>query len=142
MVRPMVNQLRPVALAGNQILHALPLVQVTWPSANAASWQRYVAFLGNRTKGDGPGVIALCDNDSYITGLLVYELEQDLEEGAILTVHLSTGLDLANSPLPTRAILEAAAAKAQQLGCGSVQIRLYEQQTVLGAQLRGLGLSE
>jgi hypothetical protein len=138
----MTPSLHAVALPGDQILQALPLVQVTWPSTNARAWQSYVDFINSRTGGAASGVIALGDDGNYLSGLMVYEVEHDLEQGAILTVHLFTAVDLANSDTPVRALIETAQAKAAALGCGSLQIRLYEEQTTLGTQLRSLGLSD
>src|SRR5262245_1276858 len=136
----MTHQMRAVHLSGGQILRALPLVQLTWPGADYDAWERYVAFVQGRTNGKGSGVIALGDEDDYVSGLIVYESERDLEVGAILTIHLFTALDLANSGKPIRMMLDAAVKQAADLRCDSLQIRLHPEQAASAAHLRALGL--
>jgi hypothetical protein len=136
------QSLRSMALSGKQLPRALPLVRATWPGVGAQDWLTYVGFLTARTKGEEAGVIALGDPSDYLSGLLVYEAERDLQQGRVLTVPLFTVIDLANSVTPVRALLEAAKAKAADLGCGGLQVRLYPEQAALAMRLRLLGLSD
>ena len=132
--------LNTVALAGNQVSQALPLVQVTWPEVDAAAWLRFVRSLTSRTEKSG--VLALQDAADYLCGLLVYEVENDLRAGLILTIHVFTAMDLANSAEVVQALLEAATLKAVDFGCTGVQIRVSGEQAALAARVRGLGYTE
>jgi hypothetical protein len=133
---------RTAELARDEVLEVLPVVQLAWPGTNRQSWQRYVAFVRARSRGGSAGVLALRDPANYSSGAIVYETERDLAEGAIFTVHLFTAVDLARSRSPVAALHEAALTKARDLGCVSMQIRLYHGQMALGAALRGLGFSD
>ena len=73
--------------------------------------------------------------------LLAYRRDRDLRMGFILSVHLFTAVDVANSLLPVRALLDAMEARATELGCAGVQIRMDPAQSQLAARLRILGLS-
>jgi hypothetical protein len=131
-----------MVLSGGLVAQALPLVQITWPHVDAAAWRRYTEFLAERTGDHEAGALALGDPEDYLNGLVVYEVEQDIHHGRVLTVHLFTAVDLANSVAPVQALLDGAATKAMDLSCNSLQIRLYNEQAALGARLRSLGLSD
>ncbi len=128
-------------LSGAEIPLALPLIQATWPSADLASWSGFVEFFNDRVVPIGSGVLALHDSAGFICGVLAYRFDRDLQAGAILAVHLFTVADLVNSPKTVRALIDAAEARASELGCLGVQIRLRSDQSKLASRLRTLGLS-
>jgi hypothetical protein len=117
-------------------------VRLTWPRVDQRGWEEFVAFIRNRAGGDGAGVIALGDEANYLSGLIVYESEHDLEEGRVLTLHLFTAVDLVNSLAPIHSLYRTATAKADELGCGGLQVRLHADQAAIAVHLRALGLSE
>jgi hypothetical protein len=137
-----IQSVRPTSLAGSAMADALALVQVTWPGVDSGAWGRYLAAIAQRANGRGVGGLALRDEAKYLNGLAVYEHEQDLQHGDVLTVHLFTALDLANSAAPARVLLDALMALARDLDCSGVQIRLYDQQPALRTRLRRFGLVE
>lgn len=130
-----------VVLSADQVPEALPLIQVTWPSVDLASWQSFVQFFCAQTAAGDAGVLALRDPAGDLCGLLAYRLDRDLRVGPVLAVHLFTAVDLANSRRTVRALLDIAEARASQLGCAGVQIRLGNEQSGLASRLRALGLS-
>lgn len=132
---------RVAALSGDQVSQAFPLIQATWPGADLASWVSYVAFFNGQSVAKRSGVLALHDQGGYICGVLAYQLDRDLRAGLILTVQLFTAVDLINSLKTVRALLDAAEARACELGCTGLQIRLYADQPGLASRLRALGLS-
>ena len=136
------QSVRPTPLDGSSLVHALPLVQVTWPGVDTQCWSRYLRFIAERAHGRSAGGLELRDDAGYLNGLAVYEHEQDLQHGPVLTVHLFTALDLANSTAPVRVLLDAAIDRAKDLDCTGVQIRLYDEQPALRTRLRRFGLVE
>ena len=130
-----------VALSGDQVPQALPLVQAAWPSVDLATWQRFVQFFSGRAAMGESGVLALRDPAGYLCGILAYRLDWDLRAGPMLAVDLFAAIDLANSMRTVRALLDAAKARASELGCAGVQVRLCNEQAGLASHLRSLGLS-
>jgi hypothetical protein len=128
-------------LSGAEIPLALPLIQATWPGADLASWSGFVEFFNEPMVATGSGVLALHDAAGFICGVLAYRFDRDLQAGAVLAVHLFTVADLVNSPKTVRVLIDAAEARASELGCLGVQIRLRNDQARLASRLRTLGLS-
>ena len=131
-----------VALSERQAAQTLPLAQVTWPELDLAHWRKFIRAFAEREVSASPGILALRDARDYYPAMLAYRIEPDVGRGLVLTVQLFTAVDLANSPALAERLLAAAEAKAVDLGCSSVQIRLYRAQSNLAAQLRSLGLVE
>jgi hypothetical protein len=129
------------ALSDDQVPQAFPLIQATWPGAELSAWRSFVRFFNDRNMGEHAGVLAVRDPSGAICGILAYRLDRDLRAGRMLAVQLFTAVDLANSPRTVQVLLDAAEARAVDLGCAGVQIRLYGDQSGLAARLRRLGLS-
>jgi len=86
------------------------------------------------------GIMALQDASDYFCAMFAYRVDLDVRRGLVFNVQLFTVVDLANSPTFTQRLLAAAEVKAHDLGCSSVEIRLYRAQSNLALQLRSLGL--
>lgn len=129
------------ALPDDRVAQAFPLIQATWPRADLTAWQSFVQFFNDLTPAGGAGVLAVRDPAGSICGVLAYRLDRDLRAGPMLAIQLFTAIDLINSPRTVRALLDAAEARACELGCTGVQIRLYSDQAGLASRLRALGLS-
>lgn len=136
----MAVNLRALELATGAALEALPLLQVTWPDVTADAWHAYVRYIARR--GSGAGVVVLRDPAGYICGLMVYQVDRNLHEGQVLAVPLLTAIDLANSPAPVRCLLAAARAKAADLDCAGLQIRLYNEQSGVAGHVRRQGFTD
>jgi hypothetical protein len=126
-------------LSNDDVVQALPLIQLTWPTVDEDTWLGYVRFVTDRGVPGAAGVLGLRDAAGYICGLAVYELDRDLREGSVLTLPLVTAVDLANSTETVEALLDTASERGADLGCVAVQIRLDDDQTALAARVRGLG---
>ena len=74
--------------------------------------------------------------------MLAYRVEPDVRRGFVLTVQFFTAVDLANSPALAKKLIAAAEARAIDLGCSSVGIRLYRAQANLAVQLQALGFAQ
>ena len=129
----------PLSEAG--VAEALPLVRVTWPGTDLASWRRYIqAFGGN--SGAEAGVLAMRDTSDRLCGLLAYSLDRRLGPPSLfLAVPFFTAMDVANSLRPVRLLLGAAERQASALHCASLEIRLARGQSQLAERLRSLGFS-
>lgn len=129
----------PLSEAG--VAEALPLVRVTWPGTDLASWRRYIqAFSGNSAAE--AGVLAMRDTSDRLCGLLAYNLYRPLGlPSPLLAVPFFTAMDVANSLQAVRLLLGAAERQASALHCSGLEIRLGRGQSQLAERLRSLGLS-
>jgi hypothetical protein len=134
------NSFRTVALTEAEAAQTLPLAQVTWPGVDLDHWQKYIRSYAAGIPEASSGIVALRDASDYFCAMFAYRVDLDVHRGSVLMVQLFTAVDLANSPTFSQRLLTAAEAKARELGCASVEIRLYRGQTNLALQLRYLGL--
>ena len=131
---------RTVALSEDEAAQTLPLTQVTWPEVDLEHWRKYIRSYAVHEPRVLSGILALRDAGDYFSAMFAYRVELDLQRGHVLTVQLFTAVDLSNSTAFAQRLLAAAEAKARDLGCSSVEIRLYRAQSKLAFQLRALGL--
>jgi hypothetical protein len=136
------DSFRPVRLSEDQAAQTLPLAQVTWPDLDLDHWRRYIRSYAARGSDDSSGILALKDVSDYFCAMFAYRVDPDVRRGLVLTVQLFTAVDLTNSPAFTRRLLKAAEARARDLGCVSIESRLYRAQSNLALQLRSLGLAD
>jgi hypothetical protein len=130
-----------IALSDDLVPQALPLIQATWPDVDLSAWQSFVRFFSDRELAAGSGVVALHDPTGGLCGVFAYRLDRDLRNGPVLAVQLFTAVDVVNSLRTVRALLEAAKARAFELGCTCLEIRLCSRQAELASRLHRLGLS-
>jgi len=130
-----------VVLSGDLVPQTLPLVQATWPAVDLTAWRNFVQFFTDQAASRKSGVHGLRDSAGCFCGVFAGRLDRDLLIGPILAVDLFTAVDVANSPRTVRALLVAAEARALELGCAAVRIRLCNGQAELGSRLRTLGLA-
>ncbi len=131
---------RTVALSEEEAAQTLPLAQVTWPGVDLEHWQTYIRSYAAGVPQASSGILALRDASDYFCAMFAYRVDLDVRRGQVLMVQLFTAVDLANSPAFTQRLLSAAEAKASELGCSSMEIRLHRGQSNLALQLRYLGL--
>jgi hypothetical protein len=134
-----VTSLRTVALSEDQAALTLPLAQVTWPELDLDHWRTYIRSFAHRKRGHS-GILALRDAGDYFCAMFAYRVDPDVRRSLVLTVQLFTAVDLANSSKFAQRLLAAAEAKAGEVGCSSLEIRLYRAQSNLALHLRSLGL--
>jgi hypothetical protein len=120
---------------------ALPLVQATWPEVDLLNWLSFVRFFNGETTGPESCILVMSDPSGHLCGILAYRLDHNLRDGLMLSIPLFTAVDVANSLQTVRALLDIAKARASELGCAGVQIRMDKEQSKLAARLRSLGLS-
>jgi hypothetical protein len=120
---------------------AFPLVQAAWAGADLLAWRSFVRTFQGEAGHPGTGLLAIRDQADTICGVLAYRVGLDGWNEQAFNAELFIAADIVNSPRPVRALLDAAEARAGDLGCRKLQIRLYGSQKVLASRLRGLGLS-
>ncbi|MGH7123677.1 MAG: hypothetical protein ACREFI_04840 [Stellaceae bacterium] len=136
------NSFHTVGLSEGDAAQTLPLAQVTWPDLDLEHWRTYIRSYASSRSSASSGIMALRDIGDYFCAMFAYRVDPDVRRGFVLTVQLFTAVDLANSPAFTQRLLKAAEAKARDLGCSSIEIRLYRAQSNLALQLRSLGLAD
>jgi GNAT superfamily N-acetyltransferase len=112
------------AVAGEDVAVVFPLVHAAVPEIDLGRWRHFARHLLEESAATLRGAIGLRNAAGYVCGLLTYRAERDLRHGLVLTVDLFTALDLVNGDQATRALLQAAEAKARELGCAATHIRL------------------
>src|SRR4051812_19007686 len=128
---------QPTIVSEQLAPQALPLVQATWPQVDLAGWLSFVRFFTGKLGSDS-AILAMRDASGSLCGILAHRLEQDLRNGPTLFVPLFTAVDIANSLQTVRALLDIAQARARELGCTGLQIRVDKEQFQLAARLRSL----
>jgi len=129
-----------VSVNDRRIAEALPLIRTTWPGVGLDAWHSFVQSFKGKNAPAHSGVIALIDGSGGLCGVLAYRRELDLADGPILFVRLFSAIDLRNSSMPVRALLNAAIGQAQRHGCRSIHICLTPEQAQLEQRIRSLGV--
>jgi len=137
----MTSSYAAVILSTDLVPQAFPLIRATWPGVDLVAWRSFVRFFNEQETAGQSGVQALRDPTGGLCGVFAYRLDWDLQLGPMLSVQLFTAVDVANSLRTVRALLDAVEARALQLSCGGIGIRLYGGQAGLAGRLRRLGLS-
>src|SRR5579859_2628896 len=112
------------ALSPDQVALAFPLVQAAVPVIDLRAWQNFIQATVDASGQATVGALGLRHEGGYVCGLVVYRKQQDLRHGTVLVVDLFVALDLVSDVPAAKALLHAAEAKAHDLGCAAVQIRL------------------
>ncbi|GEM_PF-1947561 len=129
-----------VDLSGDQAAPTLPLAQVTWPGIGLEHWRNFIqSFTGERAATPS-GIVGMQDAREYFCAMFAYRTDLHVQGARTMSVQFFTAVDLANSRIFAQRLLAAAEAKARELGCSRIDIRLYKTQSSLTSQLRSLGL--
>jgi hypothetical protein len=123
-----------IELSGERLSVAFPLVSAALPDVALANWRAFVAPFA---AGAGPagGVLGTVGEGGYLCGLLVYRLDRDLRHGAVLEIDLFIAVDLVDRAAAIRGLIGASEAKASELGCRLVRIRLGADHLGIAADL-------
>jgi hypothetical protein len=120
------------ALTPDQVAVVFPLVHAAIPEINLDAWRKFVRSLGEQDLPSPSGALGLRNEAGYICGLLIFRCDHDLRHGKVLAINLFIALDLVNEEAAASALLQAAEAKARELGCTATHIRLDATQKSLG----------
>ncbi len=114
---------------------AFPLIQAMVPGITLDSWLAY-ATAGPSVEH---GIVALRSDAKYICGLFLYRIAADLIDGKIFTVDLFVTLDLLREEFAFDALHQIAEARAIELKCNQMEIRVRQNQSLLGQRLQKSG---
>jgi hypothetical protein len=112
------------ALRPDQTALVFPLVRAAVSGVDLETWQGHVRSLGDGMPSRPSGTLGLRNEAGYVCGLLVFRVDQDLRHGRVLAISLFIALDLVNEEEAAGALLQAAEAKARELRCAAMHIRL------------------
>ncbi len=127
------------SLTPDQIAVVFPLVHAAVPQVDLDAWRKFVRALGERDPPSPSGALGLRNEAGYICGLLIFRCDHDLRHGKVLAINLFIALDLVNEEEAASALLQAAEAKARELGCTATHIRLDRTQKSLGQRFSTAG---
>jgi hypothetical protein len=128
------------ALSADQTAVVFPLVHAAVPGIDLDAWRKFARALGGGAEPSSPaGALGLRNEAGYICGLILFRRDHDLRHGKVLTVNLFIALDLVNEEEAASALLQAAEAKARELSCTAIHIRLDTTQKSLGQRFAASG---
>jgi hypothetical protein len=122
-------------LSPDQAALAFPLVHAAVPIVDLRTWQDFVRATVDTSGQVTGGALGLRHEGGYVCGLMVYRKQRDLRHGMTLAVDLFVALDVVSEAAAATALLDAAEAKAREIGCVAVQIRLNADWQSLAEQL-------
>jgi len=127
-------------LTHRRIPEALPLIRATWSNVDLETWRNFAKAF-TRGSETSSGALALIDASRALCGILVYRVEPDLDGWLIFSVPLFSAVDMHNSSAAAGALLEAAIARAHEIGCRRLHIRLRPEQAAMVRSIAALGMS-
>jgi hypothetical protein len=116
-----------------------PLVHTTVPDVDLGKWQRFAGRLVDDGMPASDGVIGLRNGAGYVCGIFAFRVDHDLRHGTVLAIDMFIALDLVSEDEATRALLQAAEAKARDLKCTATHIRLDTTQKSIADRLAATG---
>lgn len=126
------------ALSPGQINLAYPLVSAALPTAELARWRKYAKVM-TAAQGPSRGVLGMCGEGAYLCGVMAFHVEPDLAHDQVLVVDLFVALDLIDQELAVGTLLDVADAKARELRCDAVRIKLGRDHEILTNLIEGAG---
>jgi hypothetical protein len=126
------------ALSSPEVVLAYPLVNAALPDVDLCRWQAFAEAMSNGYP-DSRGVLGMRGGGDYLCGVMVYRADQDLRHGRVLALDLFVALDLVNQVLAVGTLLDIAEAKARELKCDAVHIRVGAKHKSLTKNIEGAG---
>ena len=109
-------------LGAPQIPIVFPLVNAAYPDIDMDRWQQFAGALIEAPQLSG--ALGLQGEGGYFSGVLIYRISRDLRTGLYLAVDLFVALDLVDGRAAVEALMSTAEARAAELDCASVQLRI------------------
>jgi len=111
------------ALSSLEVMLAYPLVNAALPDVDLGRWREFAESMSSGYP-DSRGLLGMRGGGDYLCGVMVYRADQDLRHGRVLAINLFVALDLINQVSALRTLLDVAEAKARELKCDVVHIRV------------------
>jgi hypothetical protein len=122
-----------------EIEPAFALIQALHRGQTLDSWRAFASPLVDQKPSAQCGLVGVRNEAGYLCGLFVYRVEADLAYKQALVVDFIAALDIIDANYVVRAMMGAAQARAQQLGCGITRVRVSRDQTAIALCLRQTG---
>jgi hypothetical protein len=127
-------------LSAVEIDPAFALIQALHRSQTLDSWRTFASPLVDQKQLAQCGLVGVRNEAGYLCGLFVHRVEADLAHKRAFIVDVIAALDIVGPQCVIHAMMEAAQARAQQLGCSITRVRVTRDQTALALCLRQNGL--
>jgi hypothetical protein len=127
------------ALTRDDIGVVYPLVHTTIPEIDLARWQSFARRIVGEEALASAGAVGLRNAAGYNCGLFAFHVERDLRHGSVLAIDLFIALDLISEDEATEALLYAAEAKARELKCLAIHIRVDATQKSIADRITAAG---
>jgi hypothetical protein len=126
-------------LSAAEIEPAFALIQALHRSQTLDNWRIFASPLVDQKPLAQCGLVGVRNEAGYLCGLFVYRVEVDLAHKRAFIVDVIAALDIVGPQYVIRAMMEAAQARGQQLGCGITRVRVTCDQTAIALCLRHTG---
>lgn len=108
-----------VPLALDRIDQAFPLVQADNAASTLEEWRR-LATEALAPPEDTGGIVTV-QFRGYLNGLFVYRVDDDFDDGRVLSIDMIRVLDIIDPAKVNRVLRQAIAATAERFGCVTIR---------------------
>jgi hypothetical protein len=122
-----------------EIEPAFALIQALHRAQTLDNWRAFASPLVDQKPPAQCGLVGVRNEAGYLCGLFIYRVEADLAHGRAFIVEVIAALEIVGAQYVIGAMMEAAQARAQQLGCGITRVRVSCDQTAIALCLRQTG---
>ncbi len=106
-------------LTSDRIDQAFPLVQADDATATLEEWRRLArSALGSPE--DNAGIVTV-QFRGYLNGLFLYRIDDDFDDGRVLTIDMIRVLDIIDPAKVNRVLRQAMSATAERFGCITIR---------------------
>ena len=106
-------------LTSDRIDQAFPLVQADDAKATLDEW-RQLARSALSTAEDSAGIVTV-QFRGYLNGLFLYRIDDDFDDGRVLTIDMIRVLDIIDPAKVNRVLRQAMSATAERFGCITIR---------------------
>jgi hypothetical protein len=122
-----------------EIEPAFALIQALHRGQTLDNWRAFASPLVDQKPLAHCGLVGIRNEAGYLCGLFVYHVEADLAHKRAFIVDVIAALDIVGAQYVIFAMMEAAQARAEHLGCGITRVRVTRDQTAIAVYLRKNG---
>ena len=106
-------------LTSDRIDQAFPLVQADDATATLEEW-RQLARSALSSPEDSAGIVTV-QFRGYLNGLFLYRIDDDFDDGRVLTIDMIRVLDIIDPAKVNRVLRQAMSATAERFGCITIR---------------------
>lgn len=106
-------------LTSDRIDQAFPLVQADDATATLEEWRRLAGSALSAAE-DSAGIVTV-QFRGYLNGLFLYRIDDDFDDGRVLTIDMIRVLDIIDPAKVNRVLRQAMSATAERFGCITIR---------------------